>query len=642
MKIPCQSSLFLLLLHNIENKQIGRLVKSYLYHIVIATATALFISVSLCAANTNAERLSLLRPLIDIDLTFNTGVTTDSIILWERLLAPELEESKQYGLLFQLKMMAVQALITQGNNSLAINNANQMYQKAKELNDPLGMTFALRAIGNTQLNSAAPESAIESYNEAIQLIQTLPNADSYLKPALFKLIFIKIRNSQLKEVSDDIKRLASICGKSPEQPTDFYLPSCNAYYYIKIGNLPLALVQLQQLETLYKKYPYLYYGSMLNYLYSYYHIETKEYALALKEFDKVLQSTLLNGTYRHTQIQQERAEILALMGETQEACDTYESINARRDSLDAQSYSRQINELHTIYQVDQKEYDNLMIQKKIFKWSLSIILAILSLIIFFIFRIKRDNKRLIQSQQEQKKIKSQAEKSIRTKSLFLSNMSHEIRTPLNALSGFSSILTEESIDDETRKQCYDIIQQNSDLLLKLINDVIDLSSLEIGKMAFKFNECEAVGLCKNVIDMVEKIKQTNASVRFSTSLPSLELSTDSARLQQVLINLLINATKFTSEGSITLELEKQTESMALFSISDTGCGISREKQGKVFDRFEKLNENVQGTGLGLSICQLIIEQLGGKIWMDPNYSKGARFMFTHPISSNSPEKEEEI
>lgn len=111
-------------------------------------------------------------------------------------------------------------------------------------------------------------------------------------------------------------------------------------------------------------------------------------------------------------------------------------------------------------------------------------------------------------------MKKQEENSIRTKSLFLSNMSHEIRTPLNALSGFSSILTEESIDNETRKQCSDIIQQNSELLLKLINDVIDLSSLEVGKMKFKYERCDAVAICRNVIDMVEKIKQTNANVRF--------------------------------------------------------------------------------------------------------------------------------
>ena len=247
---------------------------------------------------------------------------------------------------------------------------------------------------------------------------------------------------------------------------------------------------------------------------------------------------------------------------------------------------------------------------------------------------------LKQVERELKVAKEKAENADIAKSAFLANMSHEIRTPLNALSGFSAILTEESIDNETKQQCNDIIQQNSELLLKLINDVIDLSSLEIGKMQFKFNECDIVALCRNVIDMVEKIKQTQAEVRFSTSLSSLKLTTDSARLQQVLINLLINATKFTAQGTITLELVKQTEDTALFSVSDTGCGISKENQNKIFNRFEKLDENAQGTGLGLSICQLIIEQLGGKIWIDPDYDKGARFLFTHPICHAQIKKEE--
>lgn len=202
------------------------------------------------------------------------------------------------------------------------------------------------------------------------------------------------------------------------------------------------------------------------------------------------------------------------MNQKQEACKIYEEINHLKDSLDAQSYLSQINELHTLYQIDKSELNYINIQKNLYYWSLSVILVIVVLIIIAIFRIKRTNNRLLQSQQEQEKAKKQAEKSIHTKSLFLSNMSHEIRTPLNALSGFSAILTEESIDNETKQQCNDIIQQNSELLLKLINDVIDLSSLEIGKMQFKFNECDIVALCRNVIDMVEKIKQTQAEVRF--------------------------------------------------------------------------------------------------------------------------------
>ena len=359
--------------------------------------------------------------------------------------------------------------------------------------------------------------------------------------------------------------------------------------------------------------------------------------------DGVLLSAIRTGANMGAaalQVLKDRAHILTLMGNSKEACEAYEIFNTYKDSLDAMNYIRQINELHTLYQIDKNELDNLNRQKTILYWSWFTILSIVILIVFFILLVRRGNKKLRQSQQELEKVKKQEENSIRTKSLFLSNMSHEIRTPLNALSGFSSILTEESIDNETRKQCSDIIQQNSELLLKLINDVIDLSSLEVGKMKFKYERCDAVAICRNVIDMVEKIKQTNANVRFSTSLHSLELTTDNARLQQLLINLLINATKFTPQGSITMELEKQTEDIALFSVTDTGCGISPENQNKIFNRFEKLNENAQGTGLGLSICQLIIEQLGGKIWIDSNYEEGARFLFTHPIYHEQQGKEE--
>ena len=168
------------------------------------------------------------------------------------------------------------------------------------------------------------------------------------------------------------------------------------------------------------------------------------------------------------------------------------------------------------------------------------------------------------------------------------------------------------------------------MLLKLINDVIDLSSLEVGKMKFKYERCDAVAICRNVIDMVEKIKQTNANVRFSTSLHSLELTTDNARLQQLLINLLINATKFTPQGSITMELEKQTEDIALFSVTDTGCGISPENQNKIFNRFEKLNDFVQGTGLGLSICKSIVERLGGRIEVTSELGQGSVFALYLP------------
>lgn len=605
-------------------------MNKHTYHI-IATVVALFMSATLYAVHTNTERLSLLQSLFNYNLPFSIEAPIDSIIAWEKQLSPELEEQQQYADLFQLHRLTVQALITEGNISLAIDKANLMYQKAKEMNYLLGIALSLQAIGNTYLNSSTPLAAIESYEEALELSEKISDADPYTKAILSQLILTKLKYRQMTGIEDYIRKLEILSGRDRNPEDDFHLIYCRAFYNIQTHHLPEALHYLQQAESINQQRRHSYFLLMIKYLYSCYYTESEEYSKALDIFDDMLSHNQNTNSYESLLIVQERAHLLALMGKNEEACLAYESFNTLKDSLDAMNYIRQINELHTLYQIDKNEVDNLNRQKTILFWSWFTILFIAVLIIFLIFLTKRSNKKLRQSKQELEKARKQEENSIRAKSLFLSNMSHEIRTPLNALSGFSSILTEESIDSQTRQQCSDIIQQNSELLLKLINDVIDLSSLEIGKMKFKYGQCDAVATCRNVIDMVQKIKQTSADVHFSSSLHSLELTTDNARLQQLLINLLINATKFTTQGTITMELEKQSEDTALFSVTDTGCGISRDNQSKIFNRFEKLNENAQGTGLGLSICQLIIEQLGGKIWIDPDYDEGARFLFTHPI-----------
>ena len=601
-------------------------------HHIIAVAVAIFISVTLYAAHTNQERLFLLKPLFKYNTPFSTEISTDSITVWEKLLEPELEEQQHYSLLFQLKLLTVRALITEGHFSLAIDKANSMYQKAKEMSYPLGTALSLQAIGNTYLNSSTPLAAIESYKEALEIISKVPDANQYAKTILTCIILTKLKFRQMTNIEADIQQLESLSNKDKNLGDVFYLNYCQAFYNIQTHHLPEALNYLQQTESINRQCQHSYFFLMIEYLYACYYTESKEYAKALNIFDTILSHTQTAGSYKSLLILQERAQLLALMGKNEEACQAYESLNTLKDSLDTTNYIRQINALHALYQIDKNELDNLNRQKTILYWSWLTISCIVILIILFIISIKRSNKKLQQSQQELEIAKKQEENSIRAKSLFLSNMSHEIRTPLNALSGFSSILTEETIDNETRQQCSDIILQNSELLLKLINDVIDLSNLEVGKMAFNYEQCDAVAICRNVIDMVEKIKQTNAEVRFSSILQSLQLTTDNARLQQLLINLLINATKFTPQGAITLELEKQTEDTALFSVTDTGCGIPKDHQNKIFNRFEKLDENAQGTGLGLSICQLIIEQLGGKIWIDPDYNQGARFLFTHPIN----------
>jgi len=263
-------------------------------------------------------------------------------------------------------------------------------------------------------------------------------------------------------------------------------------------------------------------------------------------------------------------------------------------------------------------------------------LILLSLIAVFIYFLYYKNKRLrnVLENREAELIeaKEKAEKSDLLKSAFLANMSHEIRTPLNAIVGFSSLLTSAEISPEEREEYSAIISTNSELMLTLINDILDISRLETGKIHFAYEDIDIPSLCQQVIMTTTHNRREGVECVFESSYETYTLRTDVQRLSQVLINLLTNANKFTEQGRITLSFEVlEKEGMVRFAVADTGCGIPPEKQAKVFDRFEKLDEFKQGTGLGLAICRQIVMKVGGKIWVDGTYTSGSRFVFTHPI-----------
>lgn len=252
--------------------------------------------------------------------------------------------------------------------------------------------------------------------------------------------------------------------------------------------------------------------------------------------------------------------------------------------------------------------------------------------LFYYFRTKRLKDELVKSEKDLRVAKDRAEESNRLKSAFLANMSHEIRTPLNSIVGFSDVLAVGDGSEEEKQTYYEIIKSNSDLLLRLINDILDLSRLEANRVTLTWEVCDVVQLCKQVVASVSVSRQTDNKFLFTTSLETFRMETDVQRMQQVIINLMSNANKFTEKGTITLDFTVNEKSqMAVFSVTDTGCGIPKEKQKLVFERFEKLNEYAQGTGLGLSICQLIVHKWKGEIWIDPDYTGGARFVFSHPL-----------
>ena len=282
-------------------------------------------------------------------------------------------------------------------------------------------------------------------------------------------------------------------------------------------------------------------------------------------------------------------------------------------------------------------------QYKYHIWTVATILVVLSaglfVSLYFYYHTKKLKDELQESESALRDAKDRAEESSRLKSAFLANMSHEIRTPLNAIVGFSDVLASGGSSEDEQQGYVDIIKTNSDLLLRLINDILDVSRLEADRVTFTFEECDVVPLCQRVLASVSQARKSENEFIFECDRESMDMRTDTQRLQQVIINLLSNADKFTRNGKITLGLkvdEKQRK--VLFSVSDTGTGIPLEKQKLVFERFEKLNEYVQGTGLGLSICKLTVEKWGGKIWVDPGYTDGARFVFTHPLDIEQPKK----
>ena len=230
--------------------------------------------------------------------------------------------------------------------------------------------------------------------------------------------------------------------------------------------------------------------------------------------------------------------------------------------------------------------------------------------------------------------KEKAENADRSKSAFLANMSHEIRTPLNAIVGFSELLAAANTEEEKQKYL-EILHTNSELLLQLVNDILDLSKIEAGTLEFVYSDVD-INLLLNDLEQLFRMKiGSNSPVRIITEsgLPSCMVHTDRNRIAQVVSNFVSNAIKFTTEGSIRIGYQS-SENGLRFYVSDTGSGISADKLEGVFDRFVRLQSDKNGNGLGLSICKTIVNKLGGEIGAESEVGKGSTFWFTLPEHSD--------
>lgn len=551
-------------------------------------------------------------------------------------LLSQLDESQRYYTYFELERILIKSSLFRGEIRMAIAQSDQMYSKARALAYPFGNALALNAMGEVYSYTGRLREAGAAYEESLRLLDGMDGEDVHIRMLLVELIDYNLRIRNVNGASRYLARL-NFYPEDRLSPLELAMRHIsNASCQLFKGDLKAAshcLVQIGQLET--QLIPEI--RQYLLIIDARYLVATGAHEAALTAYNDFLQTEyarINHNIYKEALL--EKADLLVKMGNKEEAYGQYGKVFSYIKTSFEKNYPKEIDRLCTRFQADQLAYQNERDRIVSMRFYLAgIIVSVLFLIFLLvlgwkkIFRLKR-------SQMRQEAMKEKAVQAIQRKNMFLSNMSHEVRTPLNAIVGFSAVLTDEDelFDDESRREFSEIIKVNSFQLLKLINDILDFSDFENDNITFNIRTHDAVKLCNEVVETVMASRKLEVEMRFDTDLSVLMLDTDDARLRQVLINLLVNAAKFTEQGSIVLELKMADAGTALFSVTDTGCGIPPEKQHLIFERFEKLNDFVQGSGLGLSICQLIVKYMNGKLWVDSGYTRGARFCFTHPLKYN--------
>ena len=591
----------------------------------------------------NQEKQSILQSLVKRQVLYDDSISIDSVIAWSEQLLPTQQSNEDRTTYFLLQLQLANAYTLRGDISLATNRAQLMYEEAKATDYQFGMVVANQAIGdayNTIANMG--DKALESYQDALTELSNISDQHPYRAQLLLKMSNVLQRKGRLEEAEKILEELEKILYQEPDYPTDFFFCIEKTNFAISHGHLSQdyldeANIWLHKMDSIYQLHPEKFYRFHLDYT-------TAAYYRAMGNWDKQYWKQALDiysklqaeysgnkrsTYYRWTSL--EKIYLCKIQGMAMEACRIYQELYPPIDTLASQSYIRQINTIKAKYQVDKIETASNNEYNKIITSILVGTMALVTLFVLLAILLKRQREKVKLSTQKLATSRINAENAMRAKSVFLSNMSHEIRTPLNAIVGFSKLIS--STNNENEKNQYaEIIERNSDMLLNLFNDILDLSSLEADSLKFNIQPVKILDICLQLEQQYGHKTQADVKLILDGGDANTFVSADWNRTIQIVSNLLSNAVKFTSRGEIHFGFLNK-ENFVEFYVRDTGIGIPAERAATIFQRFGKVDDFVQGTGLGLTLCKMLVEKMGGHIRVCSKENEGTTFYFTLPLAN---------
>jgi signal transduction histidine kinase len=541
---------------------------------------------------------------------------------------------------YETWMHLVNTYTFMGKVNTALHEVKLMHDDATQRHNNYGLALSNYAMGNAYNNMGYLPEAVKCYQLSIQFIRQTNTSETTYNDIYSYYCDALNENHQwkeMKEVTDDWRKLLESMteydkGKKTSSSKVWY-----SYYYLACAQMHLGLNQFDQAEkdidmaevtapdsTDFIQMSILYYRAQLC-------LQRKDYRKALDYNTRRLEKSLgYEDKSSLVMIREQRAKILNGLGRFEEMAEMYKEVYELTDSMYRKDARIQINELNTLFRVNEFEMEKRLNRVRTTAIVTVVIALTLLLLLGYWYLM---NRRLKRKNEELAIARDKAQESSRMKTEFIKNISHEIRTPLNILSGFSQVMAQPDVElpKEIRYEASEKIVENTNRITSLINKLLALSETSSRN---RIDRTDTVGinqLCHSAITMSRVGDNLFYHFNFTSDFNDDEqiLTAESYAIQAI-SQLLDNAMKFTPEGGKIQMTCTKTDGLVMISVEDNGCGVPAEKAEDIFKEFVQLDEYQTGTGIGLTLSRNIARGLGGDLILDLSYSQGARFILTLP------------